>query len=1780
MYNMLQGLLVPVRQTAICLASLLLFSLVTQAQNLTLSSGGQTGTSGTNWSTSGTNPITISVTGAANVNTSVIEGYLNAGTSVIVTNSTVGTTINSNITKSSGGNATLTIKDIGNIKIAANITISSSSNALDLILWADSDNSQAGTVDDFMYLNAGVTISTNGGKIVLAGGPDNGTNGGTSGDGIPDGFAWNGSSSVTYGANDVGGLTLGQRAGTGTVVSLLSGGGEIIMRGSTSNDNSYPGITSQANLKIVSGTGKITMYGKSTTGHGVELTYGAAPSIAISSAATSSPALDRKGTTSASGYAGFWLSNNANGSILFESTAASGGGLTIEGVSSSSSGLWFGVSNTNIITQLLSQSGPITLKGDGGSNASLYLYGDLYIGNRKDATAIQGVTPSVTASTANILIQADDQYTFSNTAAKNVNINTTGSLTVEAYTAAYSGTLSWTGNVAFGSNFSSIVLGESAENYTITLNTSLTSAGNITAYASDFNLGNGVGLTSSGAGNININARGNFGTTGTTRRSITTSNGNINVYADSDASGNGQLDIDYLTFNAGTGTTTVRTETFNWTTAANTDKPYINGTGAFVFEPADAAFGGVSTSWFYFDQDANGISGLTIGKSSNTGNITHETTAITVAGYINLYGGQVILNANLTSSATGDIFIKSNSNVNSAASLAGNASILKTAGTGTLTMQSQDRLNSGTVTASGSGQLNVILWSDYDNNNNGGVAINSITTNGGHLWLGGSNSNGGSYTWNGLTVGDGPSVGSVNNNHNAIDFYGPVSTSGGDVLVWGGDGYSGGVWGIGVYAGASINAGSGDIALIADYIQGSDMTLTTTGVLSLLPHAGSYAAAVTWSGSLTSGNFNATGTYDALIINSFANLGGLTIGLYTLQLSGVTPVIQGNSSDLTISSATSIAGPISFHGGAITVNAALTCTDANAAVLVKAIGAATISAGVTTNAGAINIWADSDSNGSGGILVNNNTTIDSRTSADRLATTHTTGGGTITLAGGADDGGVASGTSSLISGLVAGDGIPDGYAVNSGSLATQTGIVLGTSTAATGQNANVNFYSGSGHIRLFGKVTNNTSNPAGGPTGIQAFHGHTLNAGTNGDIILIGNADLTSGSTAIGMDLAAWRSTSYTANGTLRTANGNIRLIGRANGGPSGNLAVAVDGTTGNRNIFAATGSGTITFDGLASGASNIDCRLTSTDLLAASGDIRVIGQSSGGLSISNWIGDGLYLGQKAASLVTSSSSNITLRANAISTTNTLSVNSSGTLTVEPYGNSFSVGLSWPLSNTTLAGTVSGLTLGKSTNTATITLTAATTIAGPVTMYGSGLTINENLASSASGNISLYGNTLTVAAGKTISSAGTLIVEPQTNGTTIGIAGGAGTLSLPATYFSSNFSNGFSEIRIGNSNAGHITHGAALTLQDPLQLITGGNLILNENIILGSNDFVFSGGTISPATGKYIRSNGTGKLKMTIGNSASKTFPIGTSYYNPVTITNNTGASDQFYATVSDAVYSNGSTTGTQLLGAPRVDLTWNIGNTGASTGAGNVDLSFDWVPANNVTGSFISPKLLHHNGTTWDILAGTPSFNLVTGTLSYTGYSGSFSPFAIGETSFTLPVSWLSFTGTEQGKTVLLNWATASESNNDHFEIERSTNGMQYTTIGQVAAAANPAIRNDYQFTDINPLRGLAYYRLKQVDRDGRIRYSTVIAVNFTSSAGFELRVMPGSGLVGLTIPATISGKADVMIYDAQGRLLQRQTVVAGLQSLTVNAGSSNTMYLIKVMKDGRTLYTGRFML
>jgi hypothetical protein len=460
---------------------------------------------------------------------------------------------------------------------------------------------------------------------------------------------------------------------------------------------------------------------------------------------------------------------------------------------------------------------------------------------------------------------------------------------------------------------------------TTAVNAAITNAGSITINTGTFNVAQNITTSSTAA--ITISATNQISTSTATRRSISTQGGNITLNADVDANGIGWLDIDDLTLNPGAGNIILRGETFN-NNLDQSRKPYINGTGSFTYESNDAAFGeAIGSNWFVIDQDANGISGFTIGKSGNTVTV-YINTSFTVAGTINVYGGYVEISGNITSSADGDIFIKSLNNGNPSVYI-GAVTINKSAGTGTLTFQANGRVtNYGTLSATGTGLLNVVMWSDYDNtNNDGGVSqFGTISTNGGHVWLGGSNTSNGSYTWNDLTVGDGPSIGTSGYNCNALDLFGPITTGGGDVLLWASSPGCG-TSSIAADATRLINAGSGDITLIAYQTSGA-IELTSTGVISLLPHAGSYASALTLGGTLTSGNFTFnTSFYNGLKINSLSSVGGLTIGKYTELLNSGTAVTLGNTSNITFSSAATIAGPIIVYGGTIALEANLTTTN-------------------------------------------------------------------------------------------------------------------------------------------------------------------------------------------------------------------------------------------------------------------------------------------------------------------------------------------------------------------------------------------------------------------------------------------------------------------------------------------------------------------------------------------------------------------------------------------------------------------------------------------------------------------------------------------------------------------------------------------------------------------------------------------------------------------------------------------------------------------------------------
>jgi sugar lactone lactonase YvrE len=108
-----------------------------------------------------------------------------------------------------------------------------------------------------------------------------------------------------------------------------------------------------------------------------------------------------------------------------------------------------------------------------------------------------------------------------------------------------------------------------------------------------------------------------------------------------------------------------------------------------------------------------------------------------------------------------------------------------------------------------------------------------------------------------------------------------------------------------------------------------------------------------------------------------------------------------------------------------------------------------------------------------------------------------------------------------------------------------------------------------------------------------------------------------------------------------------------------------------------------------------------------------------------------------------------------------------------------------------------------------------------------------------------------------------------------------------------------------------------------------------------------------------------------------------------------------------------------------------------------------------------------------------------------------------------TLPVQLISFNAEKQGQQVLLQWQTPQEINNDHFNVQHSTNSINWLTIGKVTAGRSSTV-NNYSFIHGQPDKALNYYRLQQIDRDGHAIYSQLRTVDFSNGEPFAIAVFP----------------------------------------------------------------------
>jgi hypothetical protein len=167
-----------------------------------------------------------------------------------------------------------------------------------------------------------------------------------------------------------------------------------------------------------------------------------------------------------------------------------------------------------------------------------------------------------------------------------------------------------------------------------------------------------------------------------------------------------------------------------------------------------------------------------------------------------------------------------------------------------------------------------------------------------------------------------------------------------------------------------------------------------------------------------------------------------------------------------------------------------------------------------------------------------------------------------------------------------------------------------------------------------------------------------------------------------------------------------------------------------------------------------------------------------------------------------------------------------------------------------------------------------------------------------------------------------------------------------------------------------------------------------------------------------------------------------------------------------------------------------------------------------------------------------------------------------------SLPVELTSFKATTDKTQINLGWTTASEIQNDGFDIERSTDGLQFEKIAFVQGQGNTTTESRYQYTDTHVAQGTYYYRLKQWDFDGTYTYSTVVIGSLSEKNYLLASPNPSRGIF------TLSGTkqplhAKAIVYDMYGQSFETRVESNTLDIQTLGAG----IYHLKIENEPQVL-------
>ncbi len=176
------------------------------------------------------------------------------------------------------------------------------------------------------------------------------------------------------------------------------------------------------------------------------------------------------------------------------------------------------------------------------------------------------------------------------------------------------------------------------------------------------------------------------------------------------------------------------------------------------------------------------------------------------------------------------------------------------------------------------------------------------------------------------------------------------------------------------------------------------------------------------------------------------------------------------------------------------------------------------------------------------------------------------------------------------------------------------------------------------------------------------------------------------------------------------------------------------------------------------------------------------------------------------------------------------------------------------------------------------------------------------------------------------------------------------------------------------------------------------------------------------------------------------------------------------------------------------------------------------------------------------------------------------------------LPVKYSSFTAVSSEQSVLLNWITESEINNSHYEVERSFDGNKFSTIGTIAANS----KKEYDLKDESSSlseNAIAYYRLKQIDADGKFTYSNILSVRLKINADVKMQVSPNPFVEAITtrFMATEKGKAEIRIMNTKGQVVSNKVIniIKGYNNIQIDGLSNLTsgVFIANLIVNGKSI-------